>query len=205
MTTALVITSSLAGPQSESTRLLERYVARLARLEPALTVLRRDLGREPVAPLDGTRLRALGRPAAERTPEEALAIAESDRLIAELRAADVVLLAAPMYNFGVPSGLKSWFDAVARAGVTFRYTAAGPQGLLSGRRAVLVTTRGGRHRGTAADHVVPYVRTMLAFIGITDLEVVYAEGLAIGPAERAAALATAEAEIDAMPGRRIAA
>jgi FMN-dependent NADH-azoreductase len=110
-----------------------------------------------------------------------------------------------MYNFTVPSQLKSWFDHVARAGVTFRYTASGPEGLLAGKRAVLVTTRGGRHRDAPQDHVVPYVRTMLAFMGITALEVVYAEGLAIGASERASALAGAEARIDELTATDIAA
>jgi len=201
----LIVTSSLSGPASQSNRLVERYAARLAAAGPALAVVRRDLGRDPVAPLDGARLGALFAPPAGRTVAQAEVAAESDRLIAELKAADVVLIGAPMYNFTVPSQLKSWFDHVARAGVTFRYTAAGPEGLLTGKRAVLVTTRGGRHRGAPQDHVVPYVTTMLAFIGITELEIVYAEGLAIGEQERQQSLAAAEAAIDTLTARARAA
>jgi len=205
MTRLLIVTSSLSGPASQSNRLVDRYAARLAAKEGALEVTRRDLGRSPVAPLDGARLKALGTPPAARSTEEARIAAESDALVAELKAADVVLIGAPMYNFTVPSQLKSWFDHVARAGVTFRYTANGPEGLLAGKRAVLVTTRGGRHRDRPEDHVVPYVRTMLAFVGITALEVVYAEGLAIGESERASALAGAEARIDELTSTGIAA
>ena len=205
MSRLLIVTSSLSGPASQSNRLVDRYAAGLKAADPSLVVTRRDLGRDPVAALDGPRLKAFGTPAAARSPEEARVAAESDALIAELKAADVVLIGAPMYNFTVPSQLKSWFDHVARAGVTFRYTAAGPQGLLTGKRAVLVTTRGGRHRDAAEDHVVPYVATMLAFLAITNLKIVYAEGLAIGADERATAVAAAEAQIDALTSPPLAA
>lgn len=205
MTTALIVTSSLSGDSSQSNRLIARYAERLAAVEPGTIFIRRDLGRQPIAPLDGARLGALAKSAEARSAEQALVAAESDALIAELKAADVLLLGAPMYNFAVPSQLKSWFDHVARAGVTFRYTAAGPQGLLTGKRAVLVTTRGGRHQGRPEDHVVPYVKTMLAFIGITELEVVYAEGLAIGERERHESLAAAQARIDALTSPALAA
>jgi FMN-dependent NADH-azoreductase len=198
MSTALIITSSLSGAASHSNRLVERYAERLAAADPGLALVRRDLGRNPIAPLDGERLAALGTPTTGRSPEQAEVAAESDALIAQLKAADVLLIGAPMYNFTVPSQLKSWFDHVARAGATFRYTASGPEGLLRGKRAILVTTRGGRHQGRPEDHVVPYVRTMLAFMGITELEVVYAEGLAIGERERTESLAAAAARIDAL-------
>ena len=205
MSNLLIVTSSLSGAASQSNRLVERYAARLVAADPAVKVVRRDLGRDPVAPLDGTRLGALFTPPAARTPAQARVAAESDQLIAELQSADVVLIGAPMYNFTVPSQLKSWFDHVARAGVTFKYTATGPKGLLTGKRAVIVTTRGGRHRGAPEDHVVPYVQTMLAFIGIEELEIVYAEGLAIGEQERQVSLADAEARIDALTATALAA
>ncbi|MBS0396812.1 MAG: NAD(P)H-dependent oxidoreductase, partial [Proteobacteria bacterium] len=128
----------------------------------------------------------------------------ADAVIAEVLAADELVIAAPMYNFGAPSTLKTWFDHLARAGVTFRYTAQGPQGLLRDKRATLVTTRGGVHRDRPQDHLVPYVRTMLAFVGIDALEVVYAEGLALGEANRAAALARAREEIDSLARRQAA-
>jgi FMN-dependent NADH-azoreductase len=205
MSTVLIVTSSLSGASSQSTRLVERYARRLDAAERGTTLIRRDLGRQPIAPLDGARFGAFLTPAEARSSEQAAVAAESDALIAELKSADVLVIGAPMYNFSVPSQLKTWFDHVARAGVTFRYTAAGPQGLLSGKRAVLVTTRGGRHQGRPEDHVVPYVRTMLAFIGITELEVVYAEGLAIGERERNESLAAAEARIDALTSPALAA
>jgi FMN-dependent NADH-azoreductase len=204
MRTLLQINSSLAGADAASTALADRLVAGLAARSPGLVVVRRDLHREPPPHLDASRLAALARPAADRTPFESAIAAEADRVIAAVEAAEHVVIAAPMYNFAAPSTLKSWFDQLARAGVTFRYTADGPEGLLTGKRATLVTTRGGVHRDRAEDHLVPYVRTMLAFVGITDLEVVYAEGLALGAGPRAAALGDARLEIDSLAARRAA-
>ncbi len=204
MTTLLQINSSLSGDAAASTQLADRLVARFAAATPGATVVRRDLYRQPLPHLDGARLQALARPAAERAAGEAAIVAEADAVIAEVMAADHLVIAAPMYNFGAPSQLKSWFDHLARAGVTFRYTANGPEGLLRNKRATLVTTRGGVHRDRPHDHLVPYVRTMLAFVGITDLEVVYAEGLALGAEPREAALALARTEIDSLAARRAA-
>ena len=204
MKTLLQINSSLAGRDAASTRLADRLVAGLVARAPGLSVVRRDLDSEPLPHLDAARLAAVGRPAAERTAAESAIVAEADAALAELLAAEHVVIAAPMYNFAAPSTLKSWFDHDARAGVRFRYTASGPEGLLAGKRATLVTTRGGLHRDRPQDHLVPYVRTMLAFVGITDLEVVYAEGLALGAAPRDAALDRARAEIDLLAARRAA-
>ncbi len=122
---------------------------------------------------------------------QAQVAAESDALVAELRAADVIVIGLPMYNFGVPSTLKAYFDHVARAGVTFRYTAQGPEGLLEGKKAYVVATRGGKYSGTPQDLQSAYVRQFLGFVGITEVEFVYAEGLALGDESRAAALAEA--------------
>jgi FMN-dependent NADH-azoreductase len=204
MTTLLQINSSLAGADAASTRLADRLIAGIVARTPSLVLVRRDLGREPLPHLDATRLAALARPVAERTPAEAAIAAAADAVLAELVAADQIVIAAPMYNFAAPSTLKSWFDHIARAGVTFRYTASGPEGLLAGKRAYLVTTRGGVHRDGPSDHLVPYVRTMLRFVGISDLTVVYAEGLALGAAPRDAALEHARAEIDSLAARRAA-
>jgi FMN-dependent NADH-azoreductase len=201
MSTVLQINSSLAGDAAASTTLADRLVAALVARDPGLAVVRRNLAGEPLPHLDAARLAALARPAAERSSAEAAIAAQADAVVAEILAASRLVIAAPMYNFGAPSTLKSWFDHVARAGVTFRYTANGPEGLLTGKRATLVTTRGGVHRDRPQDHLVPYVRTMLAFVGITDLEVVYAEGLALGSAPRDAALDRARAEIDSLAGR----
>ena len=117
-------------------------------------------------------------------------------MIAELKSADVIVLAVPLYNFGVPSTLKAYFDHIARAGVTFRYTDKGPVGLLTGKNAIVFATRGGRYAGTPLDSQTPYLNAFLAFLGITDVEFVYAEGLAISEAAREAALSGARSRID---------
>jgi FMN-dependent NADH-azoreductase len=195
----LQLNTSLYGEAAQSTALATRFVADLVRAvqpgvpgarqqdaTPLVTV--RDLGLHPLPHLTAERFAAFGTPAPERTAEQAQAAAESDALIAELRAADVIVLALPMYNFGVPSTLKAYFDHVARAGVTFKYAASGPVGLLDGKRAFVIATRGGRYAGTTLDLQTAYVRQFLGFIGIHDVEFVYAEGLAYGADTRAAAL-----------------
>lgn len=102
-------------------------------------------------------------------------------LIAEVQAAEVIVLGVPMYNFGVPAQLKNWIDAISRNGVTFRYTENGPEGLLKGKKVYVALARGGRYRGTEADSQVPYLRTVLGFLGMTDMHFIYAEGLNMGP------------------------
>lgn len=198
MTTVLQINSSLFSDKGASSALADRLVARLRAARPDLVATRRDLGREPLAHFDGEVMTALMTPADARTPTQAALVAQADALIAEVQAADTLVIAAPMYNFHAPSQLKSWFDYIARAGVTFRYTATGPEGLLKGKKAFIVTTRGGVHRGQPTDNMVPYLKTMLGFVGIADVEVIYAEGLAMGDEPRRAALAQAEAAIDAI-------
>jgi FMN-dependent NADH-azoreductase len=128
--------------------------------------------------------------------EQNQVVAYSDGLIDELKEADVIVLGLPMYNFGVPSMLKAYFDHVARAGVTFSYTATGPVGLLAGKKAYVLATRGGFYAGTPRDTQTAYVRDFLAFLGITDVEFVYAEGLAISEASRNAALSKARADLE---------
>jgi FMN-dependent NADH-azoreductase len=201
MKTILQINSSLGGTNAASTALANRLVEGLRSRDRGLVLVRRDLDRVPLPHLDAARLSAIAKPAAERSPAEDAIAADADAVLGELLRAQHVVIAAPMYNFGAPSTLKSWFDTIARAGVTFRYTANGPEGLLRDKRATLVTTRGGIHRDRPQDHLVPYVRTMLAFVGITDLEVVYAEGLALGEAPRNAALARAVQKIDSLAAR----
>ncbi|MDT8449297.1 MAG: NAD(P)H-dependent oxidoreductase, partial [Wenzhouxiangellaceae bacterium] len=155
----------------------------------------RNLWPDTIPHLDDATFEAFATPGAERSDDQKRLVALSDALIAELEAADVVVIGLPMYNFGVPSTLKAWFDHVARAGVTFRYTETGPEGLVRGKRAVIACARGGRYSGTADDLQTAYVRKFLGFIGITDIEMVYAEGLAAGNA-REQALAGAGAELD---------
>jgi FMN-dependent NADH-azoreductase len=199
----LQVNSSLFGDQSQSTRLAGEFAAALVRaatkrgaVRPSVTV--RDLARNPLPHLTAERFQAFATPADQRTPVQQGIVAESDALIAELRAADTIVLGLPMYNFGVPSTLKAYFDHVARAGVTFRYTANGPEGLLKGKKAYVVATRGGKYAGTPLDMQSAFVRQFLGFVGITDVEFVYAEGLSLGEESRAAALSEAGARIEAV-------
>lgn len=190
MKTVLQLNTSLFGIDAQSSRLAGQFVQAMAAVEPVRVVVR-DLGRNPVPHLDAGRFEAFSTPPQERTPEQQRLAGESDALIDELRAADVLVMGVPMYNFGVPSTLKAYFDHVARAGITFRYTASGPEGLMTGKRAYVIATRGGRHAGTPRDVQSAFVRQFLGFIGITDVEFVYVEGLALGEEARAAALRAA--------------
>lgn len=180
MTTLLQINSSLHGDDGQSSQLTNDFVRQWQARVPDAAVIRRDLARDPVPHLTAERFAAFGTSADERSPAQAADVALSDTLIAELQAADVIVLGLPMYNFQVPSTLKAYFDHVARAGITFRYTSDGPVGLLSGKRAVVFTTRGGRYLDTPKDTQTGYVRNFLGFIGITDVTFVHAEGLAKG-------------------------
>jgi FMN-dependent NADH-azoreductase len=183
------------GQGSQSTRLANELVAKLRAADPAAKHSLRDLTSKPHPVLDEATLGALFTPAEQRSADQAARVALDDALIAELQAADVVVLGVPMVNFGITSQLKNWFDAVARARVTFTYTDKGPVGLLTGKKVYAVLTRGGIHRDGPTDTQVPYLRTMLGFLGMTDVEFVYAEGLNLGPESEARALESARAEI----------
>jgi FMN-dependent NADH-azoreductase len=194
----LKISSSLFSGQGQSSQLADRLVSDLQRNEPGATVVTRDLASDPVPHLTAERFGAfLAKPEA-RTPEQAAVVAYSDGLIAELEQADVVVLALPMYNFGVPSTLKSYFDHVARAGRTFRYTEKGPVGLLTGKKAIVIATRGGLYAGTPLDTQTGYVRDFLRFLGIADVDFVYAEGLAMGEEPKSQGLAKARAALQSI-------
>jgi FMN-dependent NADH-azoreductase len=195
MHTILQINSSLFGDAGQSSKLAADFVAALAASTGGRLVVR-DLAQNPAPHLTAERFTAFCTPAAERTLDQQRHVAESDALIDELRVADTVVLGLPMYNFGVPSTLKAYFDHLARAGVTFRYTAQGPVGLLTGKRVYVFATRGGRHAGTATDMQSAFVRQFLGFIGLHDVEFIYAEGLALGPEQREQALAAATARIE---------
>lgn len=181
---------------SVSTRLANELSARLLAENPGATLTVRDLARQPHPVLDEAALGALFTPAEARSPEQAARVALDDALIAEIQAADVVVLGVPMYNFGVTAQLKNWIDAIARARVTFQYTDKGPVGLLTGKTVYAMLSRGGVHRGTERDSQVPYLKAVLGFLGMTDLRFVFAEGLAMGPEAEAQALASARAEIE---------
>ena len=194
----LQINSSARADGSHSTRLASTLVERVQGSmsdAAAATVTVRDLGRTPHPELNETALQALFTPDELRTPEQAARVALDDALIKELQAADVVVLGVPMYNFGVPAALKNWIDAISRAKVTFAYTEKGPEGLLKGKKVYVALTRGGQYRNTPSDSQVPYLKTVFSFLGMTDLQFVYAEGLAMGPEAEQQALASAHAQI----------
>ncbi|MFO1304058.1 MAG: FMN-dependent NADH-azoreductase [Burkholderiales bacterium] len=201
----LQINSSARREGSHSTRLAGRIVARLRDADPDAALVVRDLAATPHPVLDETALGALFTPGSQRTPEQAARVALDDALIAEIAAADVVVLGVPMYNFGVPAQLKNWIDAISRAGVTFRYGAKGPEGLLTGKKVYVALARGGRYRDTPADSQVPYLRTVLGFLGMTDVHFVYAEGLAMGADAERDALDAAYIEIEHAVSNAVAA
>jgi FMN-dependent NADH-azoreductase len=156
----------------------------------------RDLAAAPHPTLDEAALGALFTPAEQRTPEQAERVALDDALIAQVQAADVIVIGAPMYNFGMSVQLKTWFDAIARAGVTFRYTASGPEGLLTGKKVFVATSRGGVYPEDA-DPQVPHIRMLLNFVGLTESTFVYSNGQAMGPEAAAQGQAAADAAIEA--------
>lgn len=194
----LQINSSARGESSNSTRIANDIVERLRASNPGASLVVRDLARNPHPALDEAALGALFTPAEQRTTEQVARVALDDALIAEIRAADAVVLGVPMYNFGVPAQLKNWLDAIARAGETFRYTENGPEGLLKGKRVYVALARGGKYRGTPTDTQVPYLKTILGFLGMTDVHFVFAEGFAMGPDAEREALAGAQREIAAL-------
>lgn len=190
----LQINASARRVGANSTQLANTVVARLQAEHPGTPRTLRDLAVAPHPMLDEAALGALFTPAGQRTPEQAARVALDDALIAELQAHDTLVLGVPMYNFGVPVQLKAWIDAIARAGTTFRYTASGPEGLLTGKTVYVALARGGLYRDTPNDSQVPYLKAVLGFLGLTDVRFIYAEGLAMGP--DAAAKGFAQAEVD---------
>lgn len=206
MKSLLVINSSAAREGSVSRTLVEETVARLLEAHPFAEVVRRDLGVTPIPHLSIETLEGVrGVP---KTPEEFRARALSDELIEELRAADTIVIGAPMYNFGVTTSLRAWFDHVLRAGETFSYSEAGPNGLLGGRRVIVIESRGGMYSegpGSAFDFQEPYLKHLLGFIGITDVTFVHAEKIGYGPEARAAALTHAKARIATLAETALAA
>lgn len=193
----LQINSSARSSGSESTRLADEIVARVAAGTDA-TIVRRDLAAAPHPVLDEAALQALFTPADQRTAAQAARVALDDALIAQAQAADVIVIGAPMYNFGITVQLKSWFDAIARAGVTFRYTATGPEGLLKGKKVYVAVTRGGLHKGGPSDTQLPHLRTFLAFVGLDDVQFVFSEGHGMGPDAVAKARDEARQQIAAL-------
>ncbi len=190
MSKVLVLKSSILAGYSQSSQLADFYIEQAKSNGDDVTV--RDLAANPVPVLDGELVGALRPSDAELSARQQEALALSDELIAELQAHDVFVIAAPMYNFNIPTQLKNYFDLVARAGVTFRYTEAGPEGLITGKRAIIISSRGGIHKDTPSDLLTPYLKLFLGFLGIADVEFVFAEGIAYGP--EVAAKATDDAK-----------
>lgn len=191
----LQINSSARRTGGNSTRLADSIVGRLRANTPDVALMIRDLAHQPHPVLDEAALGALYTPVEQRTTEQAQRVALDDALIAEVMEADVIVLGVPMYNLGVPVQLKCWIDAIARAGTTFRYTDKGPEGLIKGKKVYVALARGGRYRGTAIDAQVPYLKAVLGFLGMSDVQFIYAEGLNMGEEAARQGFAEAEAEI----------
>lgn len=195
MSNVLLLKSSILGEYSQSGLLMDYLAASWK--EQGATIAVRDVAAEPLPVLDGELAGGMrGGDNLNQRQQEALAL--SDTLIQELKDNDTLVIGAPMYNFTIPVQLKTWIDLVARAGLTFRYTAAGAEGLITGKKAVIVASFGGLHKETDEDFVVPYLKRFLAFIGITEVEVVYAEGLNISPELKEKGIADAKLALDAL-------
>lgn len=196
MTTLLQINASIHSDSGQSSQLANQFVAAFRKNRPDATVIVRDVAATEAVPhLTAERFGAFITKPEQRSPSQQAVIAYSDALIEELKRADVVVIGLPMYNFGVPSQLKAYFDHIARAGITFSYTEKGPVGLLTGKKVYVFAARGGQYLGTPMDTQTSYVRDFLAFLGMKDVHFVYAEGLAISPESKQAGLAKAAAEI----------
>ncbi|HHX8272524.1 TPA: FMN-dependent NADH-azoreductase [Vibrio diabolicus] len=193
MSRVLALKSSILGDYSQSNKLVEDFIKNVE--QDKLTV--RDLAANPLPVLDFAVATALR--ATEDLSQEQQAVVElSDTLIEEVKAADTLVIAAPMYNFTIPTQLKNWIDLIARAGVTFKYTENGVQGLIEGKKAIVITTRGGIHKDSPTDNVTPYLRTVLGFVGITDVEFVYAEALNMGEDFAAKGISEAQSQLAAI-------
>ncbi|MBB4238124.1 FMN-dependent NADH-azoreductase [Rhizobium esperanzae] len=196
MSSILLLTSSPRA-DSLSTPIAADLAEKLKSQKPGSVVVRRDLAASPLPHIDDLFTGAIRKPAEDRTAEEIAAIKTSDELVAELFAADTIVISTGLINFNIYSSLKTWIDNVARAGVTFKYTETGPVGLVTGKKVYVVLTSGGVYsQGPAAplNHAVPYLKSVLGFLGITDIETIYVEGLAFGPE-------AAEKAIDAAKSR----
>ncbi|CAM3209993.1 FMN-dependent NADH-azoreductase [Pseudomonas gessardii] len=180
MSNVLIIESSARQQDSVSRQLTQQFISQWQAAHPADQISVRDLAVNPVPHLDANLLGGWMKPVERRSADEQASLDRSNHLTDELLAADVLVMAAPMYNFAIPSTLKAWLDHVLRAGVTFKYTATGSQGLLTGKRAFVLTARGGLHTGASSDHQEPYLRQVMGFVGIHDVTFIHAEGVNLG-------------------------
>ncbi|MYN47282.1 FMN-dependent NADH-azoreductase [Pseudoduganella sp. FT93W] len=201
MANLLHIDSSVRQQGSLSRQLGGEFLAKWQVANPDGKVVTRDLAANPVPHLTEQMLGAYFTPAEQRNAEQAHTIKTSDALVDELLAADTIVIGAPMYNFSVPSGLKAWIDHVARAGRTFKYGPNGPEGLVHGKKVIVFVASGGVYSaGPAAayDHVTTYLRTVLGFLGMTDVSFIVAEGVAMGEAAVEAALSQSRNQLEAI-------
>ena len=200
----LHIDTSILGANSASRQVSAKVVERLKAVTPNLSVTYRDLAAEPLSHLSGTHL-AAAQGAVPESPELQKDIAAGQAVLDAFLAADIVVIGAPMYNFTMPSQLKAWIDRILIAGKTFRYTAAGPEGLAGNKRVIVAISRGGVYGAgapaAALEHLETYLRGVFAFIGVTDPEFIIAEGLNIGPEQREKAM---QGAIEAATGLRAA-
>jgi FMN-dependent NADH-azoreductase len=198
----LHIDSSILGDHSVSRKISASAVASLRAANPGLNVTYRDLDATPAPHQSGALLAARGLSPEDRSPDQARDVAHADAILEEFLAADIVVIGAPMYNFGIPSQLKSWIDHLAVAGRTFRYSEAGVEGLAGGKRVILASSRGGYYGADSPaaglQHQESYLRGFLGFIGITDVELVSAEGVNISPDHKQKALEAAVAHADGL-------
>jgi FMN-dependent NADH-azoreductase len=201
MSAILLVTSSPRGAASHSTRFATELAAKLREANPASTLVVRDLAADPLPHIDPDYSTGIYTPAEARTQRQAEVVAVSDTVVYEVFAADTIILATGFINFGISSTLKSWVDHVARSGKTFAYGAGGPKGLVTGKKVYIVLASGGIYSEGAAvqmDHAIPYLRGVLGFLGMTDVEVIRVEGVGMGPEATAAALDKASARVEAL-------
>ena len=192
--TVLKINSSSRNTGSVSRQMTDRLVQRLVAENTSVTVLERDVA-QGLPTITEDWIGANFTPADARSQDQVDLLQLSDNLLAELRQADTLVIGLPIYNFGIPASLKAWIDLVCRAGETFRYTETGPEGLLTGKRAIVTVASGGVPVGSPMDHATTYLTQVLAFVGITDVTYVSATGLAM---DADAAIKSAENQIDAL-------
>lgn len=194
----LHVDSSILGPGSVSRHLSASIVAQQQALHPGIEIVRRDLATNPVDHLSGLHLAAAQGAVPEAEPLQR-DLASGQAALEEFLDADVVVVGAPMYNFGIPSQLKAWIDRLAVAGRTFRYGANGPEGLAGGKTVIIASSRGGFYgadtQAAFLDHQETYLRGVFGFFGITDISFIRAEGVAMGEPQRQQAIDSAEAEI----------
>ena len=194
----LLVNSSLALSAGESSQLTKQFVTQWHEHNPEAQITIRDVAANPIPHLVAECVGAFFTPAEMRTPKQQQLVAQSDALVEEIKQAQIIVIGLPMYNFDIPSTLKSYFDQIARAGITFKYTEKGVEGLLTGKKVYIFATRGGMYAGTPLDTQTDYIRNLLAFIGISDVEFIYAEGLNMGADTKALALEKAVEKLTAL-------